>query len=396
MPVTAIKNSLYRAALPFFGLRTGGHASCDAALPANALEPLLKIFRRHHLVGGCMQLVKNGVPDAVVTYGFSRLPGEKATERTLYRTASITKMVTAVGLMALCEKGIVDIDAPAENYLGFPVRNPAFPDSPILVRHLLSHTSGLWDGPGYEQSLFSPISLKEMLGDPRNYLNTAPGEAFRYCNLAAGMAGSVMECADGRSIAHIMRELVFERLSMNAAYTLKDLPDPLLVADIYRVLPRNGGHPAFPVKKRLQTADDLTNPDPLYHYRLAAGNLFTDAPSLGRLVGALASGGEPVLKPETLQKMQTPVKPYGKGAPHASHCLGLVMMDDPSLPVGRLYGHQGFAYGAAEGVFYDPGTGNGFVFLNNGASEARNGHLAWINRDLILWAFGKGGPLSGK
>ena len=83
MPVTAFKNSLYRAALPFFGLRTGGHAFCDAALTGHTLANLQKIFHRHHLVGGCLQLIKNGVPDALVTYGFSRLPGEKATGRTL-------------------------------------------------------------------------------------------------------------------------------------------------------------------------------------------------------------------------------------------------------------------------------------------------------------------------
>jgi hypothetical protein len=59
-------------------------------------------------------------------------------------------------------------------------------------------------------------------------------------------------------------------------------------------------------------------------------------------------------------------------------------MDDPTLHLGRLYGHQGFAYGAAEGVFFEETTGNGFVFLNSGASEARKGHLALVNRDLIL------------
>jgi hypothetical protein len=56
-----------------------------------------------------------------------------------------------------------------------------------------------------------------------------------------------------------------------------------------------------------------------------------------------------------------------------------------------LYGHQGFAYGAAQGAFYEESTGNGFVFLNGGASEARRGHLALVNRDLILLILGPAG-----
>ena len=50
-----------------------------------------------------------------------------------------------------------------------------------------------------------------------------------------------------------------------------------------------------------------------------------------------------------------------------------------------LWGHQGFAYGAVNGVFFDK-QGNGFASLNSGASEQRCGHLALVNRDLINWS----------
>jgi CubicO group peptidase (beta-lactamase class C family) len=320
-----------------------------------------------------------------VTYGYKRLPDEPATEDTFFRAASITKMVTAVGAMVLHEKGVLDLEAPLEEYLPFPVRNPSFPDKPILVKHMLSHTSGLWDGPGYELALHSPIPLSSLVKDSRNFMNTVPGEAFRYSNLAAGIIGSVMECAKGCSLEVLMRDMVFDPLSMKAAYTLKHLQDIKKAACVYRVLPKGDGKPLFDADNRLKNADDFQEPSPEYHYLPAAGNLFTDAASLGRLVCMMARGGSPILSKESIQKMQTPAASYGKNAPHASHCLGLVALDDPSLHTGRLYGHQGFAYGAAEGAFYEESTGNGFVFLNSGASEARKGHLAMVNRDLIRY-----------
>ena len=383
MPLGAWKNSLYRLALPFLSLRVQGYVKSSSPVKEKELHNLEAIFRRHHVVGGCLQLIKNGTLDKLFTYGFKRLPEELITADTFFRAASITKMVTAVGAMMLCEKGVLDLEAPLEKYLPFSVRNPSYPDKPIRVMHLLSHTSGLWDGPGYVNALRSPVPLSSLAKDSRNFLNTAPGEAFRYSNLAAGIIGSVMECAKGCSLEDMMQDMVFKPLSMKATYTLKNLPDAKKAACIYRVLPKGDGKPLFDAIKRQEAADDFQEPSPEYHYLPAAGNLFTDAASLGKLVCMLTRGGSPILSKESIQKMQAPVASYGKNASHASHCLGLVALDDPSLHMGRLYGHQGFAYGAAEGVFYEKSTGNGFVFLNGGASEAREGHLALVNRDLI-------------
>ena len=67
------------------------------------------------------------------------------------------------------------------------------------------------------------------------------------------------------------------------------------------------------------------------------------------------------------------------------HGMGLFQINDPVIYPKPLWGHQGFAYGAVNGVFFDQ-DGNGFAALNSGASEQRIGHLALINRDLINWA----------
>lgn len=87
-------------------------------------------------------------------------PGQSlpVNDQTRFRVASISKLVVALGAMRLVEQGKLDLEADVGEYLGFALRNPAFPRVPIRVRHLLSHTSSLRDGSCY--SLPSPYTLQ--------------------------------------------------------------------------------------------------------------------------------------------------------------------------------------------------------------------------------------------
>ncbi|MDE2430090.1 MAG: serine hydrolase, partial [Burkholderiales bacterium] len=73
----------------------------------------------------------------------------KADANTLYRVASVSKMVTAIAAMRLVEQGRLNLDADIGNYLGYRVRNPHYPQTAITARMLLSHTSSLRDDAGY-------------------------------------------------------------------------------------------------------------------------------------------------------------------------------------------------------------------------------------------------------
>ena len=75
-----------------------------------------------------------------------------------------------------------------------------------------------------------------------------------------------------------------------------------------------------------------------------------------------------------------PIRRYG---------LGLVLLHRPDISPYLLVGHQGFAYGCVDGAFIEPETGRAMVFLNGGASEAREGRLGLCNRDLLRWALGR-------
>ena len=85
----------------------------------------------------------------------------------------------------------------------------------------------------------------------------------------------------------------------------------------------------------------------------------------------------------TRVQASTPTRTYG---------LGLVLLNRSGISEHRLLGHQGFAYGCVDGAFIEEGTGRKVIFLNGGASEARDGRLGLVNQDVLTWAFRKEFP----
>ena len=103
----------------------------------------------------------------------------------------------ALAAMRLVDEGKVDLDADVSDYLGFSVRSPNFPDTPVTLAQLLSHRAGLRDAAGYIIPLGE--SLKDKLNDPGAWFADAPpGEApFEYANLGSPVVASALEAASG-------------------------------------------------------------------------------------------------------------------------------------------------------------------------------------------------------
>ena len=109
---------------------------------------------------------RDSVTDTRVQGFADKTAGRQVTADDPVRVASISKLVTAIGVMRLVEAGKLDLDADASEQLGWRLRNPAFPATPITLRLLLSHRSSLTDGAGYWQT---PLGgrLRDILEDPR-------------------------------------------------------------------------------------------------------------------------------------------------------------------------------------------------------------------------------------
>ena len=83
---------------------------------------------------------------------------------------------------------------------------------------------------------------------------------------------------------------------------------------------------------------------------------------------------------------------YGKLSPTLSYGLGILRIHDNTLSESLILGHQGFAYGCADGAFWEQTSGRMVLFLNGGASEARIGRLGLCNYELLKWALRKEMP----
>ncbi len=140
----------------------------------------------------------------------------KATPDTMYSLASISKPVTATGLMVLADRKLVDIDKPADDYIGaVKLTACAKGSAPATVRNILNHSAGL---PLHYQFFYEnePDRRPPMEETIRRYgiLVWAPGEVYEYSNLGYGIVDHIISKVSGREYADFMRTEVFLPLGM--------------------------------------------------------------------------------------------------------------------------------------------------------------------------------------
>ncbi len=180
------------------------------------------------IVGGVLLVAQGGVLRYVSARGWAdRERRVSVTRGTRFRLASLTKLLTSVAVLQLCEQGMLSLDAPVTDWL--PAFRPRLSDgreSVITLRHLLSHSSGL--GYGFEQP---PGNTYELAGvsdgldrvafDLQENLTRLaklpllfePGTAWGY-SLATDVLGAVIEQGTGRGLSQVIDEQVTRPLGM--------------------------------------------------------------------------------------------------------------------------------------------------------------------------------------
>lgn len=200
------------------------HAEGGVIPPAHgAFAANLQPFVDEHCISGAVALVANQerVLD-VTTVGFSSLATKAPLrEDSLFWLASISKTFVATAMMMLVDEGKVSIDDPVEKYL------PEFkgqlvtdkkgnhpPQHPMLVKELLTHTSGII-GPNDP-----PIKKNSDLADDiRQYaaapLKWEPGTKFEYNNAGINTAGRIIEVVSGLSYGDFIQQRILDPLGMH-------------------------------------------------------------------------------------------------------------------------------------------------------------------------------------
>ena len=134
------------------------------------------------------------------------------------RIASISKLIMAMATLRLVDESKIDLDRDVSDYLGWTLRHPDYPDDPVTLRQLLSHTSALRDDAGYVIALGE--SLQARLADPSAwYVDAPPGEApFEYANLGSAVVATALEGATGERYDRLVERTVFVPLDIEACF----------------------------------------------------------------------------------------------------------------------------------------------------------------------------------
>lgn len=161
-------------------------------------------------------------------YGLANLEtGARITGDTPFNIASVSKQFTAVAVLQLVEKGLIDLEAPVSRY---------FPElkadiwSKTKVRHLLSHSSGIPDERGYltrEQKIAGDEYLATEYLKTLDHLHFEPGTAYEYINPTFVLCGFLVERVSGEPFTEYMRKNVFDMAGMDRTrYFDRDDEDP--------------------------------------------------------------------------------------------------------------------------------------------------------------------------
>jgi CubicO group peptidase (beta-lactamase class C family) len=312
--------------------------------------------------------------------------------------ASVSKMVVAIGVMKLVEQHKLNLDSDVSGWLGWSLRNPAFPDQSITLRMLLSHTSSIRD---HDDQYAIPLgeTVQAVMADPHSW-DAKHGPAthyFDYSNMNFPIVGSIIERVTGERFDYWMRRKVLAPMKLDACYNWPTCSDAMVVRAVELDGPDgkpqkddlHGKRPVCPVAIKDGEACDLTKWKAGENGALFApqGGLRISARGLGRVGRMLLNGGTldgvRIISRKSVDAMLAPSWRYdghdgSRGGESTTICsYGLASQqiptpncpDDPGTGGAKLVGHAGDAYGLRSGIWIDRKRGRGIAYFVTGVPD---------------------------
>lgn len=282
-------------------------------------------------------LIENGAISA--EYYSSAL--DSVNPETVFATASMSKWITAWGVLQLVEDGKLDLDKPVEDYLNrWHLPSTKFDNSQVTARRLLSHTAGLTDGLGFaDLDIHEPVpSLEQSLRSSRSSagklvsieLGMEPGRRWKYSGGGYLILELLVEEISGESFETYIDRTILQRLGMT----------------------RSGYNDLLGMSNSAKSYDQEGRPANVYRYASKAATSFhTSASDLTKFVLA--------------QSPMMTEKP-----------LSQVTIDEMRQPNANSMGIPIWGLGT---MLYAPTSSGDFVFGHDGANEPAIGSTARFN-----------------
>ncbi len=360
------------------------------------IKTRMQAFVDQKLIAGAVTVVgsKTGVA-SLEAVGFQKLETKQPmAQDALFRIASMTKPITAIGIMILQEEGKLSVDDLVEKHV------PEFrgqrivasrdgdnltlkkPTRAITIRDLLTHTSGLPGGfPIGMADLYSrrQHTLAEaVLVSSQQPLDFEPGSKWAYCNAGIDTLGRIIEVASGQSYEAFLTARIFGPLGMNDTCVFPSEAQTARIAGLYDS--KEG--------ELIVANKPIVGPAAAAKHPIPAGGLYSTGADLAKLYQAMLNAGSlnstKIISSESvlaMTKVQTGDLPCGF-VPGMSFGFGWAVVKEPkgvtAMVSAGTYGHGG-AFGTQGWI--DPQQDLFVVLLIQRAGLA-NADGSDIRRDL--------------
>ena len=343
--------------------------SCGEEFDASklaAIAPRMQQFVDEGTVAGVVTVVGNSA--GIVHHeavGFANLESKTPMPKdAVFRIASMTKPITAIGIMMLQQEDRLSVEDPVEKHL-LEFRGQMLiekreadrvilkkPPRPITIRDLLTHTSGMPGGfpAGYSDLYFKRnLSLAEAtLMQSQRPLDFEPGSKWSYCNAGIDTLGRIIEVKSGQKYEDFLARRIFQPLGMNDT---SFYPDDKQLARLAGLYGEKEGKLAFVDYVLIGPTNEAKHPIP-------AGGLFSTGADLAKLYQAMLLGGKlgdaKMLSPESVKQMTalqtgdiqcgfTPGMGFGFGWAVVKEPQGVhAMLSKGTFGHGGAFGTQGW------------------------------------------------------
>jgi CubicO group peptidase (beta-lactamase class C family) len=368
---------IFIATIQLFGILL--ISSHTLAQSSNAESCIQSMMQENKIVGLSVAVVKKNRIIYTHSFGYKDLETKTPlTDDCIFRIASISKSFSATSIMQLVEAGKVSLDDDMSRLAGFTVRNPAYPETVITLRMVLSHRSSINDSQGYfTLDAINPSKNKDWA---KCYNAYAPGTDYQYCNLNYNMVGTIIEKLSGERFDVYVRKHILQPMGLYGGYCVDSL-DRNRFASLYEY---NGD------SARFIPSPEAYNPR---REQLASYVMGYSTPIFSPTGGMKISAHD--LAEYMIMHMKLG-KNKGKRIISKKHALemqsklsekegyGMAIMNKDNIIAGKtMRGHTGVAYGLYSAMFWQPSEKFGFVVISNGCDPKYIDGLNGIMRKSI-------------